>query len=363
MSVRGALRAVVIAAGAVVASGAHAEPYLAAREGFKCQQCHVNASGGGLRTAFGTAYAQTVLAAERIDTVGADWNEVLASPLTLGADLRVSASYTDIPNQDAASSFDTDELRVYANANLIAGRLAVYADQRVAPRGSNNQEAYAQLSSADGRYLLKAGKLYLPYGLRLEDDSAFVRMAPGINMTTPDNGVELGFEAGPWSLQVAVSNGAAGGTETDRGKQLSLRAEYVQRRWRFGASANYNDADAGSRTMGNVFAGLRTGPLTWLAEADYVEDDSVAGDTLRLLAGLLEANWGFRKGHNLKLTAEYFDPDIDFNEDQQARHSLLWEYTPFQFLQIRSGLRVYDGIPVDDLQNRRVGFVQLHGFF
>ncbi len=36
---------------------------------------------------------------------------------------------------------------------------------------------------------------------------------------------------------------------------------------------------------------------------------------------------------------------------------------PFQYLQLRGGIRYYDGVSGDDLQNRRFGFIELHGFF
>jgi hypothetical protein len=41
----------------------------------------------------------------------------------------------------------------------------------------------------------------------------------------------------------------------------------------------------------------------------------------------------------------------------------VWEYTPWQFVQLRAGARIYDGIPQNDLQNRRLLFVSAHGFF
>ncbi len=37
--------------------------------------------------------------------------------------------------------------------------------------------------------------MFPPYGLRLEHDSACIHEVPGINVPTPDNGVEFGFEA------------------------------------------------------------------------------------------------------------------------------------------------------------------------
>jgi hypothetical protein len=41
----------------------------------------------------------------------------------------------------------------------------------------------------------------------------------------------------------------------------------------------------------------------------------------------------------------------------------VWEYTPLQFVQLRVGYRNYDGIPQNDLQNRRVVFAQINGYF
>ena len=76
-----------------------------------------------------------------------------------------------------------------------------------------------------------------------------------------------------------------------------------------------------------------------------------------------EANYRIRKGHNLKLTAEYLDPDRRVAEDQQTRWSALYEYTPMPFLQLRAGLRRYRGIPQSVLENRRVAFIELHGFW
>jgi hypothetical protein len=172
----------------------------------------------------------------------------------------------------------------------------------------------------------------------------------------------VGLERGPWSAELALSNGTGGGAENDTGKQYSLRAEHVQSIWRAGASFNFNDAAAGKRQMQNVFAGLRTGPIAWLAEADYILDDSFAPRRKQGI-GLIEANWIYRQGQNLKLTAEYFDPDREVSEDQQTRYSVVWEYTPLQFVQFRVGARIYDGIPQNDLQNRHAYFVQLNGYF
>ncbi len=69
------------------------------------------------------------------------------------------------------------------------------------------------------------------------------------------------------------------------------------------------------------------------------------------------------RGHNLKLTAEYLDPNRDVSNDAQTRYSFVYEYTPFQFLQLRGGIRYGDGIPQIPTERTKSYFVQLHGYF
>ena len=342
---------------------AHAEPWFAVREGLKCGSCHVDPSGGGLRNAFGNTWAQTVLPARRIEVPeGEQWTGRLHRNVAVGGNLRTGVEFSDVPGTASRREFDVEELRLYLDLAAIPERLGLYLDQRVAPGGSTNLEAYARYTSGDGRWHLKAGQFFLPFGLRLEDDTAFTRQVTGINFATPDKGVQLGLDSGELTAQLAVTNGTAAGPETDEGKQFSARAAWVRPAWRIGASYNLNDADAGERRMQGLFAGLRTGPIAWLAEADYIIDEGFA-PRRRLWVGLLEGNWSIAPGHNLKLTAEYFEPDTDVDEDEQNRYSAVWEFVPFQFLQIRAGARYYDGIPQNDLQNRRLWFVGLNGFF
>jgi len=42
---------------------------------------------------------------------------------------------------------------------------------------------------------------------------------------------------------------------------------------------------------------------------------------------------------------------------------LVYELTPIQFVQIRTGFRWNDGIPQDNAEHGRLYFVELHGYF
>jgi hypothetical protein len=342
---------------------AHAEPYLAVQTGFKCGQCHVNPTGGGERTVFGNVFAQTQLAANHIDT-GADvWTGEINRFLSIGGDVRGQAAVTKLPHTSSNNAFSLEQGRVYASANVIPQRLFVYVDEQVAPGGALNREAYGVYWSAKHDWYVKAGQMYLPFGFRLQDQSAFVQQITGINMTTPDQGVEVGVERGHWDAQLAVSNGTASGPVVRHGKQTSAQLIYVESLWRMGLAANINYAGAGSRSAGGLFAGLRTGPVAWLGEVDLIDDKSLPVRSGRQLATLLEANWRIAQGHNLKLTHEYLDPNRSVSNDAQTRYSLVYELTPIQYVQIRAGFRYSDGIPQNPAEHLKVGFVELHGFF
>ena len=372
----GTVTAALLSAALLAPAALRAEPYLAVRTGFKCGVCHVNPTGGGKRTEFGSTYSQTTLAAERLDlttgkavpAVGAGsepavWTGKLNDHLAIGSDLRANLQGTLVPNNPSTVAFDQTRAQVYLEVKPIVDRLTIYLDERVAPGAATNRETYAMLWFANKSAYVKAGRMFVPFGLRIEDDTAFIRQVTGTTFSSSDDGVEGGLELGPWSVNVSVTNGAGGGAETNRGKLISSLATYVQPDWRVGASAsaNYNgDAD---RRMQSAFAGLRTGIVSWLASGVTITDDGTPTGRLKQWATLVEGNVEVAKGHNLKLTYEYYDPNTDLEEDHRERFSVVWEYVPFQFTQFRAGVRKSHGIPQNDAQNATELFLQWHAFF
>lgn len=347
---RWAFMVLLLAAGA-----AHAEPWLAVRAGLSCGACHVNPSGGGMRTAFGNAYAQQQLPARPLDAAEPTWTGVLQGPVRFGANARASARQAERDDRDDHLDFGVDRVSLYLGAEL--GMATLYVDQQVAPGGSLNREAWARL---DWRaWYLKAGRLFLPFGWRLEDDSALVREVTGVNMTQGDDGLELGFESGAVNVQLAATNGNGGGPEQDDGKLFSARAAFVRPSWQIGVSGYRNDTDTGDRTIGGVFAGLRTGPVIWLAEFDHLDDQPADGTDQKQQVALLEANVLLRRGQNLKLTAEALFPD---EAQDLYRFSAVYEWFPAPYTQLRLGVRARDSDDEAAELNDEQAFVQLHVF-
>lgn len=365
MSARRIGYAVIALLLSVVNGQASAEPYLAVKSGHKCMVCHTSPSGGGKRTVFGNLYTRTELSDHLLGkNDGSDfWTGEIFSFLAIGGDLRGAWGRQNVPGQDGHAEWEFEEFLGYVEVRLVPQHLTFYLDKRLRPDDPVEREKYLRLSTRDGRFYLKGGDMFLPYGFRLQDDNAFIRQVPGINYNTPDRGWEAGMEHDEWSVQFAVSRGTAGAPDPDSGKQYSLRASFVQPKWRLGGSLNFNDAIVGDRQMQNVFAGLRTGRIAWLAELDYIIDDGTPTGRRKLWMSFVEANISVRRKHNLKLSFEYFDPDTDVSNDQQNRFSAVWEYFPIQFLQLRAGYRNYDGIPQNAAQNREQLFLELHAPF
>jgi hypothetical protein len=351
----------------LAAHGPHAEPYLAVRSGLKCVACHVNPSGGGKRNEFGSLYGQTTLAQRQLGFLDlgraagepAPWTGKVIDPLLLGADLRVTQRSRAVPGSDRVTAKDPTRAQVYVEVRPFGDRLTLYVDERVAPDKPTTREAYALLWFADRSVYLKAGRMYVPFGLRIEDDSAFIRLFSGVNFNLSDDGVEGGLEMGPWSAQLSVTKAAEGGSG---GRFVNALVSYVQPAWRVGASVSVDHRGGADRSMQSVFAGLRTGIVSWLASGVQVIDDGPTGRVKQWIS-LVEGNVEVAKGHNLKLTVEYDDPSRAIAEDHRVRYSVVWEYVPFQFTQLRLGARKSDGIPQNRAQNASEVFLQWHAFF
>ena len=340
---------------------AAAEPYLALQQGYACSACHFNPSGGGLRSAFGSVFAENVMPSGPVPALGGIWSGTVLGRLSLGADARASWQRTGVPHAGDVTVDGIDQVRVYAALAIIRDRLDVYVDEALAPGNARALEGYVRLRDAASGLYVKGGQFYLPFGWRLQDSTAFVREVSGISMTTPDNGVEIGYEKPGWSAQLDYTRGVAN-EGTGSGHQVTAQVVWIREDVRIGSAFSATQSLLGNRRAAALFAGLRTGRVAWLGEIDSVRDDGFAEGTRSITAALGEADWALARGHNLKLTAELHDPDRAVSHDLKTRFSVVYEWTPVPFVQLRAGFRRHAGIPQNDLDNRHLLFLELHGF-
>jgi hypothetical protein len=296
----------------------------------------VNRSGGGARNDFGSVYAQTRLTW----SPGEVKSRALTEFLFVGLDLRVKASGT-LSESSPRTAVDLDEAQAYLEARLVRERIALYLDQTVGPNRAVAREIFALIEKLPWNGYAKAGKLLVPYGLRLKDDEEFVRAETGFNYDTPDQGVELGLEPGPWSVVLALTNGSVGAVENNSGKLASAVVSYTRSRYRLGLSGSRNTGDGARRDVYGGFGGLRLGPLGILAEVDFVDDRPPASALRRQFLGFVEGDLTLQPGLNAKVTYGYHDRNRDVPEDQRIRWRFGLEAFPDPFLQL-SGFYVLD---------------------
>lgn len=348
-----------------IAGFAQAEPYLAVKNNQPCSACHVNPTGGGARNSYGAFYGSQQLPGTPGDQAKFDGGQITEG-FRLGSDLRFNVSDIRYDDDQAENErgFDTHSGQVYVALQPKDSRFLLYIDQQLLPGGGRNREAFV-LARLNKNHYIKAGNIMLPFGFRLQDDSAFTRQASQFNFNNNDTGAEWGMQFGSVHVNLAVSNGTSSQSNDDRNFQYLSRGEYIGSNWRIGTGYVFNNNEAGERTLFNVFGGFNLWGNTLLVELDQIEEvaQNPADEDRVQLVSLVELNREVAPGYNLKLTTEYWDPDDNIDENHRSRHSVILEYTPYAHVQLRGGLRVGDDIPQRAQGNFNAAFVQLHMYY
>jgi hypothetical protein len=69
------------------------------------------------------------------------------------------------------------------------------------------------------------------------------------------------------------------------------------------------------------------------------------------------------KGVNIRVAYDYYDPRMEWDEDQQTRLTVGPEFFPVQFLQISAYYRLLEGIPQKPQDNENQLIFELQAFF
>jgi len=333
---------------------ASSEPYIAVRTGFKCGQCHVNKTGGGKRTEFGMIYAHTKLVMNRVSpsTSRRILDGKIGSGLSMGADLRVNNLYkmeTESPSDTIAGSdlSRVTEANLYFEAELIPDIYTLYLDQTLSP-APENREFWGLYQSPSIDFYVKVGRMLLPYGLRLQNDEAFVRNKTGFTYNRHDLALEAGWEPGPWSVVANI-------TDT----RLSTVASIIYRRFRVGGSYSRDTKTSGKYLLG-AFGGVNFGRVTLIGQGDFITESGVDR-----FAGLAELNFLLTQGFNVKASYEFFDRDRNVANEFDGQDRITLGVEPFitQFLQVSALYRINRSIPQSAIENQDQINLQFHGFF
>jgi hypothetical protein len=383
---RHTVAALTFATLALLAAGtpAGAEPYLMVRSGAKCNDCHTNLTGGGKRTPFAHIHARDIL--HDLDLLPVPpsvkgFNGQLHENVSIGGDLRVqnttifqdrfNAKGNVPPNKAFRRSVTSNDTSVYeflgyTQVDLLPDYVTLYGDWNL-NGGVTNREGFALIRGfLPYDTYVKAGRLFPTFGLRVQDDMAFVRGHSGYTFTNPDEGGEIGFAPGPFFIASSITNGAGGDKDvaaTINGYGVFQDIPVVSTIMTGGSFARQSD----KRDVSAFYAGSNFWHFTYLAEFDLIDDRTVASEGHRdQYAAYAEVDFLAFDWLNLRGTFEFLKVSGDQN---QTRWGIGAEPFINRFLQPRIRYTINNGPPLPGenpnelVENQDELVFELHLFF
>ncbi|MBI4209873.1 MAG: hypothetical protein HY538_09260 [Deltaproteobacteria bacterium] len=329
----------------------HAEPRLAAREGVTCNLCHINPTGAGQRNLFGVSYAENQLPYWKDFPDVSSLDSQLNPNISIGSDLKFRWTHSE----SGDATFTDYQGDLYLTVDL-ARHLAFHLENDFF---SGTQEIFGLISDLPLGFYAKFGRFTLPYGLRIPDDSSFVRGSLGFAFSLPDDGVEVGLNQGPWFWNASLTNGTFAGNDQNDAKAFTVKGGFVKRRLWIGGSFFRNPTPTVTSTRYGLFGALSYWDGTLLWEIDRGEDEE-EGSIAQIDASLVELHWLLRQGINLKVKYDFLDPDRDIADDDLRRYSAGFEFFPVRFSRFELKYRWNEESPNQD--NNEL-FSELHLFF
>lgn len=315
--------AVVVCATLVALAGvAHAVPRYSARYEQKCALCHVNPSGGGLRT----LYASQYLVPEEIAWKKPEKNILegidpqIAERILIGTDFRTIYTYSDENAATTVKDFFQMQGDIYIDFQMD-DQLSLYYDQGI----SSKYELFGMWQGLPLTGYVKLGRFVPSYGWKFDDHTMYVRDDLGFfPPANSDVGVEFGISPKRFDVQFAVLNGNRGSTSDNNRKFASmLNAAYRGHTGPFGWSAGvagyWQDGNESNYGTGGTYGYLTWQRLTWLGQVDWtLEDPQGEGHTTGFVMSN-EVSYLVRKGCELLATYDFSDPDYNLETGAKTR--------------------------------------------
>jgi hypothetical protein len=306
-------------------------PKYASRTGAKCQSCHVNPTGKGMRSEFGSTYGRDDITFPTFKGASdyEDLSTNLSPTISVGTDYR-TLFYAQ--SSDNSSTFFQMQGDLYFDLRLNK-KFRIYIDKGL----YSGFEVFglAKVLPMDG--YVKVGKFVPAYGTKVDDHNAFIRGGPysgaqyggvfpagyptGLRFgeRSEDTGIELGFAPSIFTLNIGLFNGLPGvgqPTSTTKDKAIAVRGDA---RFKLGETnlslggSYYNGATSvDKQTYYGAFGAVTVfETVTLTSEVDFVETSKPNVATKTGLMVWNELNWMITQGLDLKLGYQFYDPDKD----------------------------------------------------
>ncbi len=354
------------------------------RAGAKCSDCHTNLTGGGKRTPFAHIHARDIL--QDIDLLPIPptvkgFTGQLHEYVSIGGDLRVRNTTVFQDRFSRAGSVPPDrafrrhvtsndsqlnEFLGYAQVDLLPDYVSIYGDWSL-NGGVTNREAFGLIRGIlPYDTYFKAGRFFPTFGLRVQDDTAFIRARTGYTFQNPDEGGEIGFAPGPFFVATSITNGTAGDKDvaaTVNGYGLFEDIPVVRNVLAGASFARQTN----KRSAAAWYAGSNVWKFTYLGEFDWIDDRTPASAAKRdQYAAYAEVDFLAFDWLNVRGTFDYVKVSHDRN---QTRYGIGVEPFINRYIQPRIQYRINNGppepgrTPTELVDNQDELLFELHFFF
>jgi len=331
-----AITLAVALASLVPALSARAVPRYSARYEQNCALCHVNPTGGGMRSAYAVQklipkeLAFSPMKPELMKEIDPRIGKVLS----IGTDFR-QFLLLESENSSLAppQGFFPMQGDVYLSFQLDP-RLLLYYDRGF----SNTYEAFGLANVLPWDGYVKVGRFVPPYGWRFDDHTLFVRDDEGFAPPAyTDAGAEVGIARDPIDVQVALVNGSRGSTQ-DNDRRLAVSGNASSR---FHAGPVAGSLGVAGYTQpglsvdvnsAGVFGYLSAWNVTWVAQNDWTRHQPAGGVAVSGLVSSQELTVLLHRGVEIKSTYDFYDPDRDLRSGSKDRWGVGFDFMPSSFL-------------------------------
>jgi hypothetical protein len=364
-------------------SGANslALPRFALMQGTKCQSCHLNPTGGGMRNDYGVTYSIDKVPLESTKDSDFTFSGKLSDHISIGGDTRGQFIY-DIGSKK--SGFQEMTTGIYGSVQLNK-KYSFYFKQDLANPGYGEltgPELFGLAKILPGGGYVKGGVFMPNFGWRLDDHTAYTRGGDlGIINATyvqqglifipnyKDVGVEVGAYLGGLFLTAGLFNGDGNKQpiSISSDKAYAVKAEYSGTVSELNYTVGISGYGFKSMSMGGVNLGFGFGDFTVLGEYDLTANyttGNLATDTLmpggNTMAAHGEIDYRATQGLWFLGMFDIFDPIQGIEGTDKKRVTLGIEFFPYSFVELRPQYRL--NIEDPSVSNDQA-LVQMHLWF
>jgi len=373
---------------------AFALPRFALTTGAKCSSCHVNPTGGQMRTEYGSTFSPDLLPLRASRDEDFAFSGKLNDNISIGGDYRSQFIWDQFSKTTTFQSMTTS---LYGGVKL-SKKFSFYFKQDIVngtyngPNAGlyNGTEVYG-LARPSTSWFIQGGMFLPDYGWRVDDHTAYTRGGDlGYTSAGSHQGLlfvpnykDIGVEVGGYIENLSITAGIFNGTghltpiDFSKHKSYSGKLEYM------GAlgSTNFRLGVSGygfrSFHMGGVHFGIGGADscLVLFGEMDWTHNTlSITPNALVLneqantMAAFAELDYRLIEG--LWATGRYdvFDPMQGLADDDTSpttnsvqRVTVGLEFFPYSFVEVRPQFRFTLEKP--SVSDNNLGYVQMHVWF